>query len=57
MSLEKHKSGILTPNGTTSGIALGFAAAPMVTLALAFLLPGGFLFWALVMLAVSVVVY
>jgi hypothetical protein len=56
-ALEKRKSGVLSPTGTGSGLALGMAAAPMATLALAFLLPGGFLFWAFVMLVIGVITY
>jgi hypothetical protein len=57
MAIEKRRDSIIAPTGTTSGIAIGAAVAPMATLALATLLPGGVFFWALVMIIAAVVIY
>lgn len=57
MSLMKTQSSALAPTGPKSGVSAGLVIGPMATLALATLLPGGFFFWALVMLVIGVITY
>lgn len=57
MSLVKRNSGVLAPDGAKSGVSAGLVLAPGAVLALAFLLPGGFFFWALVMMVIGIVTY
>jgi hypothetical protein len=57
MSLVKRGSSSLATDNGRNGVSAGLVIAPGAVLALSFILPGGFLFWALVMMVIGLVTY